>query len=137
MLLFGSLPELYNNGSSDYCTNREKGRLTSRSESTFTQCCHRIQRMSHLALLTGGTFDPRAKVRTQRAEMKNKVTVGQPLSEQDRQNVAMGRGAPGGLRQGPIKALRKKMHEDVLYLLIAEIPTRPEMMELENMQRRS
>ena len=102
--------------------------------SRYSDPNHPANSGSILALLTGGAFDPRAKARTQRAEVKNKVTGGHALSEQERHTVAMGRGAPGGLRQGPIRALRKKMHEDVLYLLIAEIPTRQEMMELENMQ---
>ena len=49
--------------------------------------------------------------------------AGEELSEQDRHNATMGRGAPGG-RQGILMSVRKMMKEDVLYLLIAEIPSR-------------
>jgi hypothetical protein len=80
-----------------------------------------------LALLTGGAVDPRAKSLVRRADRQARFT-GQELSEQDRHNIAMGRGAPGG-RQGILRSVRKMMKEDVLYLIIAEIPSREQMDE--------
>jgi hypothetical protein len=86
-----------------------------------------------MALVTGGAFDPRAKLLLKRADGRARLT-GQQLSEQDRQNIAMGRGGPGA-RQGILTSVRKVMKEDVLYLLVAEIPSREQMDEMLRMGR--
>jgi len=85
-----------------------------------------------LALLTGGAVDPRARSLVRRADRQARFT-GQELSEQDRHNIAMGRGAPEG-RQGILRGVRKMMKEDVLYLLIAEIPSREQIDEMSRMR---
>jgi hypothetical protein len=84
-----------------------------------------------MALLTGGTFDPRARRKGRIADIRF-GRKGQELSEQEKKNMAMGRGTtqssgPRGLiRQG----VRKVVAQDVLYLLIAEMPSKEEMEEM-------
>ena len=80
------------------------------------------------ALLTGGAVDPRAKLLGRRAEVRAKVTR-QTLKEEDRKNMAMGRGRATD-RRGLLGMMRKVLKEDVLYMLIAEIPSKEEMAEL-------
>jgi hypothetical protein len=83
-----------------------------------------------LALLTGGAVDPRAKLLGKRAEGRARMMGKTPLTEQERRNVEMGRGVGGGRSGGPLRgAVRKVLKEDVLYLLIAEIPRGEDEME--------
>lgn len=84
-----------------------------------------------LALLTGGMIDPRAKILDKKAGLWAKIR-GQQLTEQDHENIKMGRGGPTA-RPGIISTVRKFMKSDVLYMLIAEIPGREEMMELQRL----
>lgn len=100
--------------------------------SRYSDPNHPANSGSILALLTGGAVDPRAKILGRRAEMHAKVTRS-TLSEQDRHNIAMGRGGPkktAGIRG----VMRKVVSEDVLYLLIAEIPSQEEMGRLREIE---
>ncbi len=91
---------------------------------------HPVNSGSIIALLTGGYADPKAMARGKRTELLTNIR-GQQLSEQDRTNVAMGRsmgqGGPVGLIR---KGVNKIMGSDVLYLLIAEMPSQEEMEEM-------
>lgn len=88
-----------------------------------------------LRCFTGGAVDPRTKSLVRRADRRTKVT-GQQLSEQDHHNIAIGRGAPGA-GQDVLGSLRKVLKEDVLYLLIAEIPSPQETAGLVGMERQA
>jgi hypothetical protein len=74
-----------------------------------------------LGLLTGGHFDPKARRRGRRAERRARRR-GVPLTEADIKNAEMGRRPMG--RQGLIKRVLQK---NVLYLMIANLPTAQEM----------
>lgn len=105
--------------------------------SRYSDPNHPANSGSIVALLTGGAVDPRAKILGRRADMRAKLS-GQTLTEQDRQNVAMGRGGPTTKekRKGPIRAsVKKVMTEDVMYLLIAEIPPPAEIAKTAERQR--
>ena len=85
---------------------------------------------SLVALLTGGTFDPRSRRRGRTAD-KRAGRNGQELSEQERKDMAMGRGTPSSGPRGPIRrGMKKAMAKDVLYLLIAEMPSQQVMEEM-------
>lgn len=97
--------------------------------SRFSDPNHPVNSGSIIALLTGGYVDPKAMVRGRRDGVLAGVRGKSPMSEQDRRNIAMGRKnqqAPRGL----IGGVKKMMSQDVLYLLIAEMPSQAEMEEL-------
>ena len=90
---------------------------------------------SLMALLTGGTFDPRSRRRGRTADMRA-GRHGQELSEQEKKNMAMGRGGPSPGPRGMIRrGVKKVVAQDVLYLLIAEMPSRQEMEEMRREMR--
>jgi len=76
-------------------------------------------------------IDPRAKILDKKVGLWAKIR-GQQLTEQDHENIKMGRGEPTA-RRGTISTVRRFMKSDVLYMLIAEIPGREEMMELQRL----
>ena len=91
---------------------------------------HPVNSGSIVALLTGGYIDPKARIRGRRTDRLANIR-GQQLSEQDRRNVAMGRGGDRGRPLGLVrKGVRKVMGLDILYLLIAEMPSQEEMEEM-------
>jgi len=97
--------------------------------SRFSDPNHPVNSGSIIALLTGGYVDPKAMARGRRYGALAGVRGKPQLSEQDSRNIAMGRKnqqAPRGL----IGGVRKLMSQDVLYLLIAEMPSQAEMAEL-------
>lgn len=99
--------------------------------SRYSDPNHPANSGSLMALLTGGNFDPRAQRRGRIARLRA-GWKGQELSEQKKKNMAMGRGTTqssgsrGLIRQG----VRRIAAQDVLYLLIAEMPSQEEMEEM-------
>ena len=83
-----------------------------------------------MALLTGGAVDPKSRRRGRFTDIRAGIK-GQELSEQERKNMAMGRGAPNSGPRGLIRrGVKKVVAQDVLYLLIAEMPSQHEMEEM-------
>lgn len=80
---------------------------------------------SLMALLTGGTFDPKGMVKGRVSGAQAQMR-GRQYSEQEQKNMSMNRRdqVPGGFIRNGVK---KIMGENVVYLLIAEMPSREEM----------
>jgi hypothetical protein len=97
--------------------------------SRYSDPNHPANSGSIIALLTGGAIDPRAKILGKRADLRAKRS-GQALTEQDRHNIAMGRGGPPK-KHAPVRGtMRKVLSENVVYMLIAEIPSPEEIVKM-------
>jgi hypothetical protein len=91
---------------------------------------HPVNNGSIFALLTGGTFDPIGQGRVQRAESKAKRKGEEPLTEQERHDALMGRKVRGRVTGTPSKSiplLGKMVKQDVLYLVVVNLPTAAEV----------
>src|SRR5271154_1812185 len=91
--------------------------------SRFSDPSHPANSGTILGLLTGGHFDPRAKLKGLKAS-RLAAARGITLSEQDIRNAEMGRTQALGFRK---KLIGKIMRRDVNYLLICNLPTDEEL----------
>jgi hypothetical protein len=96
--------------------------------SRFSDPNHPANSGTLLGLLTGGNFDPKAKKRAHRAQRRAQ-REGRVLTETEIRNAEMGRLR----RTGPIRRLLQK---NVLYLIITNLPSDSELMEMNQMMER-
>jgi hypothetical protein len=95
--------------------------------SRFSDPSHPANSGTLLGLLTGGHFDPKAKLRGRKA-VRRAAAKGITLNEQDIRNAEMGRRQALGLRRQ--KLIGRIMQKDVNYLLICNLPTDEELQEI-------
>ena len=91
--------------------------------SRFSDPNHPANSGTLLGLLTGGNFDPRAKKRGRKAQRRARKR-GEQLSAHDIKEAEMGR-----LPRRKKGIIRRVLQKDVLYLIIANMPSESEMRE--------
>lgn len=100
--------------------------------SRFADPNHPVNSGSIVSLLTGGTVDPKARRRRRRVERNITVRGEKPLTEEEKMNGGIGRGARKGgnrkrrSRDGLVKRL---LGQNVLYLMIVNLPSETELRE--------
>ena len=100
---------------------------------------HPVNSGSMFGLLTGGTFDPISQGRVYRAEAAAQAAKQPPLTEQERHDAYMGRMVRNRVTGTPSKKiplLEKIVRKDVLYLVVCNLPTENEKMEIRAMLAR-
>ncbi len=104
-----------------------------RFASRFTDPNHPVNSGSIVALFSGGTFDPKARTRTRRAERKARLRGQELLTEEENNNnVGMRRGVGrgrDGKGRGSEGLVKRVLAQVVLYLLIVNLPSESEMRE--------
>ena len=88
---------------------------------------------SLFGLVTGGTWDPIAAGRIQRAEAKARKNSEPPLTEAERHDAYMGRKVRGRITGNPsenLPLIGKVLKRDGLYLAVVNLPSEREMQEI-------